>query len=112
MTFNVKVVVVDTQSARHHCLLLLYLCFCCFCTSHKETLREQFLAVCHTHEGADAEAVEVLAEGLPHRGEGCQGLDRLAGLVPLTLPSPGDVEQLLESKVSKRLSHRGRRLRL
>ena len=83
-------------------------CFAVFFTSHEEALREQFLAVGHTHEGADAKAVEVLAESLPHLCEGCQGLDRLAGLVALALSSPGDIEQLVQSKVCQRLSHRGR----
>ena len=79
-----------------------------FVTSHKETLREQFLAVSHAHEGADAEAVEVFVEGLPHLCEGSQCLDRLAGLVSLALlPSPGDSEQLVEGKVGQWLCNGG-----
>ena len=65
--------------------------------------------MCHTHEGADAQAVEVPVEGLPHLREGGQLLDRPAGLVSLALlASPGDVEKLVKSKVSQGLRDWGR----
>ena len=85
---------------------MLCICFV-LVSSHKETLREQFLAVGFAHEGADAEAVQVLVEGLPHLCEGSQRLDRLAGLVTLALlPSPGDVKELVQGKVCQWLCHR------